>query len=47
MPEALLWAPSAWLDGRWQEAVVLRAGADGHWVEITPGVKAPPNAIVR
>ncbi|CAD5372003.1 Formiminoglutamic iminohydrolase [Rubrivivax sp. A210] len=39
-----LWAPSAWLDGRWQDAVLLRADASGRWAEITPGVPAPADA---
>ena len=33
-------APLAWLDGRWQADVLLRADADGHWVEVTAGVPA-------
>ncbi len=37
-----LWARRAWLAGRWQEGVLLRADAQGHWAEITPGVHAPP-----
>jgi formimidoylglutamate deiminase len=40
----LLWAPSAWLQGRWQDAVLLRADAQGRWVEVTPGIAAPPQA---
>ena len=40
----LLWAPRAWIDGRWAERVVLRVGNDGHWAEVTPGVAAPPGA---
>lgn len=43
---ALLWAPRAWVAGRWQEAVLLRVGADGHWAEIVIGVVAPPGASV-
>jgi formimidoylglutamate deiminase len=42
MPESLLWAPQAWVDGRWQDAVLLRADASGHWADITPGVTTPP-----
>lgn len=41
---ALLWAPQAWLGGRWQQAVLLRADEQGHWAEITPGVPPPPQA---
>ncbi|HLL17536.1 MAG TPA: formimidoylglutamate deiminase [Rubrivivax sp.] len=41
---ALLWAPQAWVDGRWQQAVLLRADVQGHWIEVVPGVPAPPQA---
>jgi len=44
MPEALLWAPRAWIDGRWAEAVLLRSGADGHWAEVLAGAPPPPQA---
>ena len=37
-----LWAPRAWLAGRWQQNVLLRADASGHWAEITPDVTTPP-----
>ena len=47
MAEALLWAPRAWLAGRWHDAVLLRADVLGHWAEITPGVAIPsPGATV-
>jgi formimidoylglutamate deiminase len=42
----LLWAPRAWVGGRWQEAVLLRVGPDGHWAEVSAGVAAPPEAAV-
>ncbi|HEX3140985.1 MAG TPA: formimidoylglutamate deiminase [Rhizobacter sp.] len=42
MPEALLWAPRAWVAGRWQDAVLLRADPRGHWSEVRPGVATPP-----
>ncbi len=43
MPEAaLLWAPGAWLPEGWREQVVLRAGDDGRWAEITADVARPP-----
>src|SRR6187402_3081944 len=43
MPEAaLLWAPRAWTPEAWREQVLLRAGDDGRWSEVTPGVAAPP-----
>jgi len=44
MPDTLLWAPRAWLAGRWQDAVLLRVDARGHWAAITPGVATPPSA---
>ncbi len=44
MAEALLWAPRAWIDGRWAEQVLLRSGADGHWTEVRAGVPPPPQA---
>jgi formimidoylglutamate deiminase len=37
-----LWAPRAWLGGRWHAAVLLRIDARGHWAEIVPGITAPP-----
>jgi formimidoylglutamate deiminase len=37
-----LWAPQAWVDGRWQAGVLLRAGADGRWLEIGVGLPTPP-----
>ncbi|WP_425261262.1 formimidoylglutamate deiminase [Rubrivivax sp. RP6-9] len=43
---ALLWAPAAWVGGRWQAGVLLRAGADGLWAEVRAGVAAPPGAEV-
>ena len=46
MPEALLWAPRAWVDGRWCARVVLRAGADGHWSDIGVDTPAPEGAEV-
>ena len=43
---SLYWAPQAWVGGRWAARVLLRAGADGCWTEITPDVPAPPQAEV-
>ncbi len=40
----LLWAPSAWLDGQWRDAVLLRVASDGSWAEVRPGTPAPPGA---
>ncbi|HET7864845.1 MAG TPA: formimidoylglutamate deiminase [Burkholderiaceae bacterium] len=42
MPDTLLWAPRAWVAGRWQEAVLLRVDAAGRWAGIAPGVSTPP-----
>jgi len=44
---AALWAPLAWLPDGWRENVLLRAGADGRWAEVTAAVAvAPPEARV-
>jgi formimidoylglutamate deiminase len=43
---ALLWAPHAWVDGRWQESVVLQAAADGTWERIEAGAPCPTGAVV-
>jgi len=42
----LFWAPRAWIDGRWAESVVLRAGDDGSWADVQAGLTAPPQAQV-
>ena len=42
----LLWAPRAWVGGAWQDEVLLRVGADGHWAELRTGVAAPADATV-
>jgi formimidoylglutamate deiminase len=44
---ALLWAPTAWLPGGWQPSVLLRAGSDGHWRDVAPGVASPPPQAQR
>lgn len=41
-----LWAPQAWLAGRWQPDVLLRADPTGHWAEVRPDTPAPPGAQV-
>ncbi len=47
MPEHLLWAPQAWVNGGWQQQVLLGVSASGHWSHITPGVAtAPPAARI-
>ncbi len=42
----LLWAPRAWVDGRWADAVLLRINAEGHWCDVQTGQPAPPQASV-
>jgi len=49
MPEsasvsALLWAPRAWLNGQWRDAVLLTVAGDGTWAEVRPDTPAPPGA---
>ena len=45
--ESLLWAPRAWVGGRWREGVVLRVGSDGCWADVSCDVHAaPPGATV-
>ena len=39
-----LWAPRAWIGGRWRERVLLVVGDDGCWDEVAPDVAAPENA---
>ena len=47
MPEQLLWAPQAWVDGGWQQQVLLGVSASGHWSNITTGMTtAPPAARI-
>ena len=36
-----LWAPRAWLGGRWRDRVLLGVGDDGCWAEVVPDVAAP------
>jgi formimidoylglutamate deiminase len=42
MPEPLLWAPLAWIAGRWEAAVLLAIDARGHWGDVRCGVHTPP-----
>ena len=42
----VLWAPRAWVGGRWRERVLLEIGGDGHWETVTPDTPAPPHAEV-
>ena len=45
-PRGPLWAPSAWVSGRWRESVLLEPAADGTWERITPERVAPAQARV-
>ncbi len=38
------WAPWAWVDGAWREAVLLEIGADGRWARVAAGEPAPAGA---
>ena len=42
----VLWAPRAWVEGRWQESVQLAIDATGHWSEVRCGV-APALSSIR
>ena len=44
MSAGLLWAPQAWVDGRWQDSVLLRIATSGCWAEVTSGAAAPESA---
>lgn len=41
MSEQVLWAPQAWIDGRWERDVCLAIDARGHWATITHGIAQP------
>ena len=41
----VLWAPRAWVQGRWQESVQLAIDATGHWSELSCGVAPASEAI--
>jgi len=43
-PQALLWAPQAWVAGRWQAGVMLRIADSGHWAAVETEVPPPPGA---
>jgi formimidoylglutamate deiminase len=43
-PPSLLWAPQAWVDGRWAEAVLLAIDGNGHWCDVQTGQPPPPQA---
>ena len=39
---ARLWAPQAWLDGRWQPQVLLEVAPDGRWARVEAHRPCPP-----
>ncbi|RZU02240.1 formimidoylglutamate deiminase [Rivibacter subsaxonicus] len=41
----VLWAPRAWVAGRWHDGVQLAIDATGHWREVNCGVAPAPEAI--
>ena len=47
MLEQTLWAPRAWIAGRWHEAVLLEVDPLGCWGAITSGVQTPPAGARR
>ena len=47
MLEQTVWAPRAWIAGRWHEAVLLEVDAQGSWGTITSGFHAPPTGVRR
>ena len=42
----LLWAPRAWIGGRWEEGVALGIAADGRWGGVRPGIAEAPEGAV-
>ena len=41
-----LWAPQAWSQGRWREAVLLEVAADGTWLRVAPETQRAPGMQV-
>ena len=41
-----LWAPGAWVGGRWQASVLLAVAADGRWSAVQPDTPRPDGATV-
>jgi formimidoylglutamate deiminase len=37
-----LWAPHAWVQGRWRGSVLLEVGADGTWARVAPDTPCGP-----
>jgi formimidoylglutamate deiminase len=42
----LLWAPHAWVGGRWRDGVLLGVGSDGHWTDVQCNTAAPAQATL-
>jgi formimidoylglutamate deiminase len=40
--ETSLWAPQAWVQGQWQNQVLLHIDAQGHWGDVQANVTSPP-----
>jgi formimidoylglutamate deiminase len=40
-----LWAPSAWVAGRWRASVLLAVAADGRWAAVEPDTPLPEGAV--
>jgi formimidoylglutamate deiminase len=38
-----LWAPRAWVQGRWRESVLLEVAADGTWANVMPDTPRTPD----
>jgi formimidoylglutamate deiminase len=43
-PGGRFWSAQAWVQGAWAADVLLRAGPDGRWAEVSPGTPAPADA---
>lgn len=41
-----LWAPRAWVAGRWRESVLLESAADGHWSAVQPETPQPDGTTI-
>ncbi|HEX9708321.1 MAG TPA: formimidoylglutamate deiminase [Steroidobacteraceae bacterium] len=41
-----MWAPGAWVAGRWRRSVLLEIAADGHWSSVQPDTPQPEDLTV-
>ena len=46
MSATVLWAPRAWVGGRWADAVLMTVDSTGLWLSIQPDTPSPPQAEV-